>query len=133
MDKSLDEIVAAKRTTRRGKPRGVRRGGARQQILGNTPKSADPAQRTRRAAPAAAPAVATTPFSEKIIVSNLPADVNEAQVRELFKTTVGPLKDVTMHYDAHGASKGIATVVFHKKGDGAQAYNQYNNRLIDGS
>jgi len=69
---------------------------------------------------------------EKIVVSNLPQDVNEAQVKELFQTTVGPLREVNLHYDSNGRSKGVASVIFQKKGDGNKAYQQYNNRLIDG-
>ena len=59
------------------------------------------------------------------------ADVYSLQ--ELFQTTVGPLKEVTLHYDHKGASKGAASVHFARKGDGSKAYQQYNNRLIDGS
>jgi THO complex subunit 4 len=54
-------------------------------------------------------------------------------MQELFQTTVGPLREVNLHYDANGRSKGAASVVFQKKGDGNKAYQQYNNRLIDGS
>lgn len=91
--------------------------------------------------------------AEKIMVSNLPPDVNEQQIRvsgvlccssahfltqflsyqELFLHTVGPLRDVTLHYDSSGRSKGVASVHFQKKGDGNRAYDQYNNRLIDSS
>jgi THO complex subunit 4 len=53
--------------------------------------------------------------------------------QELFTTTVGPLRDVTLHFDAKGISKGVASVQFSRKGDGNKAYQQYNNRLIDGS
>jgi THO complex subunit 4 len=53
--------------------------------------------------------------------------------QELFSSTVGPLKDVTLNYDANGKSKGVATVLFARRGDGAKAHTQYNNRLIDGS
>lgn len=54
-------------------------------------------------------------------------------IQELFQTTVGPLREVNLHYDANGRSKGVASVIFQKKGDGNKAYQQYNNRLIDGS
>ncbi|KAF9652334.1 hypothetical protein BDM02DRAFT_3081169, partial [Thelephora ganbajun] len=70
--------------------------------------------------------------AEKIIVSNLPTDVNETQIKELFHSTIGPLKDVTLHYDPTGRSKGVANILFQRKGDGTKAYQQYNNRLIDG-
>ncbi|GJJ14942.1 hypothetical protein Clacol_009212 [Clathrus columnatus] len=77
---------------------------------------------------------AVTPqFSDKIIVSNLPTDVNENQIRELFTQMVGPLRDVTLTYDSRGVSKGIASVVFVRKGDASKAYAQYHDRLIDGS
>ncbi|EAU89501.1 RNA annealing factor [Coprinopsis cinerea okayama7 len=136
MDKSLDEIIASK-------PKGGRRGGAggaarrrstgRQQILGKAAPA--PAQKTRAAAAAVQPGKVTAAqpaLADKIIVSNLPIDVNEAQVKELFASTVGPLRDVTLHYDANGKSKGVAAVHFSRKGDANKAYTQYNNRLIDG-
>ncbi|TFK38162.1 hypothetical protein BDQ12DRAFT_123328 [Crucibulum laeve] len=128
MDKSLDDIISSKpRNVRRGSSR---RGTARAQVLGNA--GVTPAQRVR-AVPAAKPAAAQASPADKIIVSNLPTDVNEAQIKELFTSTVGPLRDVTLHYDAAGRSKGVAAVHFQKKGDGTKAYQQYNNRLIDGS
>ncbi|KII87674.1 hypothetical protein PLICRDRAFT_112161 [Plicaturopsis crispa FD-325 SS-3] len=133
MDKSLDDIIATR-------PKGARRGsgrrsagGARAEVLGKPAVS--PAARARHAAnvPAANGAKASPSPAEKIIVSNLPQDVNEIQVKELFQTTVGRLRDVTLHYDSNGRSKGVATVHFFNKGDGTKAYQQYNNRLIDGS
>jgi len=129
MDKSLDDIISSKPRARRG---AGRRSSARTQVLGKP--VATPAQRARAAAaPATDTTKAVTQGSEKIIVSNLPGDVNEAQVKELFNQTVGPLREITLHYDANGRSKGIATVTFQRKGDGTKAFQQYNNRLIDGS
>ncbi|KAF9009974.1 hypothetical protein BDQ17DRAFT_1421267 [Cyathus striatus] len=129
MDKSLDDIIASKpRNPRRGS---TRRGTARAQVLGNT--GATPAQRARAAAPVAAKTGAQAAPADKIIVSGLPPDVNEPQVRELFTSTVGALRNVTLHYDANGRSKGTAAVHFQKQGDANKAYQQYNNRLIDGS
>jgi len=129
MDKSLDDIISAKPRARRG---AGRRSSARAQVLGKPVVT--PVQRARAAAaaPATDTAKAVAQGSEKIIVSNLPGDVNEAQVKELFNQTVGPLKEITLHYDANGRSKGIATVNFQRKGDGTKAFQQYNNRLIDG-
>ncbi|KAF9457728.1 hypothetical protein BDZ94DRAFT_1137616, partial [Collybia nuda] len=131
MDKTLDDIISAKpRSARRGSSR---RGTARAQVLGNPVVS--PVARVRAAAPAANGAKATTAQpspADKIIVSNLPTDVNEVQIKELFHSTVGPLREVTLHYDSAGRSKGVAAVHFSRKGDGTKAYSQYNNRLIDG-
>ncbi|KAF8155729.1 hypothetical protein B0H34DRAFT_714631 [Crassisporium funariophilum] len=129
MDKSLDDIISSK-------PKGQRRGSgrrttARAQVLGKPVVT--PVQRARAtAAPTTEGGRVVAHGSEKIIVSNLPGDVNEAQIKELFKETVGPLKDITLHYDAGGRSKGVATVAFVKKGDGTKAFQLYNNRLIDG-
>ncbi|KAF8649177.1 hypothetical protein AX16_005975 [Volvariella volvacea WC 439] len=143
MDKSLDEIITANKAVRqkRGSTRRHSAGGAaRAQVLGNPTTS--PAQRARVAATntstkAAAAAVAAQPATQqpadKIIVSNLPVDVNEAQIKELFHSTIGPLRDVTLHYDASGRSKGVASVHFQRRGDGNRAYQSYNNRLVDGS
>jgi len=129
MDKSLDDIVSASRVAKHAK-RGARRGNnARAQVLGTTGTS--PAAKARVVNTAKTANTNPQPV-EKIVVSNLPPDVNEAQVKELFQTTVGPLREVNLHYDANGRSKGVASVVFQKKGDGNRAYQQYNNRLIDG-
>ncbi|KIP06797.1 hypothetical protein PHLGIDRAFT_72180 [Phlebiopsis gigantea 11061_1 CR5-6] len=133
MDKALDDIIAARPKTRR--PTTTRRPTAKAQVLGS---SNSPATRARAAPGAAngAKGAAAAPVAQpadKIIVSNLPPDVNELQIRELFQTTVGPLREVTLHYDSKGASKGVASVHFSRKGDGTKAYQQYNNRLIDGS
>jgi len=129
MDKSLDEIISSKpKAGRRG---AGRRSTARAHVLGKP--AVTPAQRARTAAtPATGTAKAVAQGSEKIIVSNLPGDVNEAQVKELFSQTVGALRDLTLHCDAGGLSRGSATVTFQRKGDADKAYNQYNNRLIDG-
>ncbi|KAF8234947.1 hypothetical protein L208DRAFT_1259008 [Tricholoma matsutake] len=133
MDKTLDDIISSKpRGARRGSARrGSARSSARQQILGkplDNPITRAAASATAAKAPTAQPSPA-----DKIIVSNLPQDVNEVQIKELFHSTVGPLKEVTLHYDSAGRSKGVAAVHFQRKGDGTKAYTQYNNRLIDGS
>ncbi|KAG6839490.1 hypothetical protein C0991_002175 [Blastosporella zonata] len=125
----VQKIITSKRGPRRGTSR---RGSARAQVLGNAGPS--PAARARASAPANAAVKVTTQTAptDKIIVSNLPIDVNEAQIKELFTQTVGPLKEVTLHYDQAGRSKGVAAVHFQRKGDGTKAFQQYNNRLIDG-
>jgi len=132
MDKSLDDIVAASRVTKHPRRGAGRRGNtARAQVLGTAGTS--PATKARLANTTKRTATAPGPQPvEKIVVSNLPQDVNEAQVKELFQTTVGPLREVNLHYDSNGRSKGVASVIFQKKGDGNKAYQQYNNRLIDG-
>jgi THO complex subunit 4 len=128
MDKSLDDIVSASRVAKQ--TRRPRRGNnVRVQVLGTTGTS--PAAKARISSAVKTASASPQPV-EKIVVSNLPPDVNEAQVKELFQATVGALREVNLHYDASGRSKGVASVIFQKKGDGNKAYQQYNNRLIDG-
>jgi THO complex subunit 4 len=136
IDRSLDDIIAAKpKNFRRGTRKGPRAAALGSHASG-TPNAAAARARYSGATPAANNATQPTPgngpSATKIIVSNLPADVNETQIRDLFSTTVGPLKDVTLNFDHSGRSKGVATVVFVRRGDGTKAFNQYNNRLIDG-
>ncbi|EPT02076.1 hypothetical protein FOMPIDRAFT_1022944 [Fomitopsis schrenkii] len=127
MDKTLDEIISTRpRGIRRSTPR---RGGAKAAVLGST---TNPATRARAVANGAKAATAAQQPADKIIVSNLPTDVNESQIKELFHTTVGPVRTVTLNYDAQGRSKGVAAVHFQKITDGTKAFQQYNNRLIDG-
>ncbi|TFK73528.1 hypothetical protein BDN72DRAFT_761481 [Pluteus cervinus] len=134
MDKSLDDIIISNKKSTRGRRGGPRRSTGRSQILGANPV-VGPAARTRAATAPSKPATATVPQAnaDKIIVSNLPIDVNDVQIKELFHSTVGPLRSVNLHYDQAGRSKGVAEVLFQRKGDGNRAYQQYNNRLIDGS
>ena len=72
------QIVAASRTSRQPKRGAVRRATARAQVLGTTGTS--PAAKARIANTTKAAGAAPQPV-EKIVVSNLPADVNEAQVK----------------------------------------------------
>ncbi|EPQ55003.1 hypothetical protein GLOTRDRAFT_111092 [Gloeophyllum trabeum ATCC 11539] len=136
MDKSLDEMIKTQKKTRsKAKPARRRSSGVKQQLIGKGAPAAAASPSTkaaRKAAAAVAPAATTPQPADKIIVSNLPLDVTEAQIKDLFQTTVGPLRAVQLNYDASGRSKGVATVHFQRKGDGTKAFQQYNNRLIDG-
>ncbi|RXW16879.1 hypothetical protein EST38_g8975 [Candolleomyces aberdarensis] len=131
MDKSLDEIISNKRPQRH--PRRSAGAAARGAVLGRAAPT--PAQKARAAPAVVAPKAPAGPAvsSEKIMVSGLPLDVNEAQVKDLFHQTIGPVREVTLSYNAQGKSKGTATVLFSRKGDANKAYQQYNNRLIDGN
>jgi len=134
LDMALDDIISTKPKRRQGRSVG-RRGSARAQVLGTAPVVSPAARaraRVRGRAVAAPPATPQTTPADKIIVSNLPQDVNETQIKELFHSTVGPLRLVTLHFDSAGRSKGVAAIQFQKAGDGNRAYTQYNNRLIDG-
>ncbi|CAE6510775.1 unnamed protein product [Rhizoctonia solani] len=128
LDKSLDQIMQSRPKNRRGAGRRASAPAstsARQRYAGAAPDS-----KRNQATSTAAPAQSV---AQKIMVSGLPADVNEEQIKELFQSTVGSLSSVQLNFDSQGRSKGTATVIFQRKGDANKAYAQYNNRLIDGN
>ncbi|WFD27182.1 RNA-binding RNA annealing protein [Malassezia nana] len=138
---ALDEIISAKK---KQNPRPRRSSGARQSsvskgkgakaaALGGAVVAAQAiSQANRQQPPVIFPPKGGKGQGSKVIVSNLPTDVTEAQVKELFSTTIGPLRRVLMSYRANGQSTGVVTVEFQRADDAHRAYAQYNNRLIDG-
>lgn len=68
----------------------------------------------------------------KIFLSRLPMDVGETEVEELFKKTVGPLRESFLIYNSQGKSKGMAVVVFQRPGDAAIARAKYDGKIVDG-
>ncbi|KAG8679563.1 hypothetical protein FRC12_011325 [Ceratobasidium sp. 428] len=139
LDQSLDQIMQSRPKNRRGAS--GRRASAPASTGGNAGQNARQRYSTavpdsKRGSPAVAGAAAGNPaqsVAQKIMVSGLPPDVNEEQIKELFQSTVGALSSVQLNFDSQGRSKGSATVIFQKKGDANKAFQQYNNRLIDGS
>jgi len=90
------------------------------------------------AAPAAAgskqaPIIPLMADGSKIIVSNLPMDVTENQIRDLFTQTVGPVSRIQLSYDKNGKSTGVAHIDLKRAGDAQVAFTQYNARLVDGN
>ncbi|WOO77030.1 mRNA export protein mlo3 [Vanrija pseudolonga] len=143
IDKPLDELIASKPRGRRGGGRGPRgaggraeggaapaAGGARARYAGAAPKTGSQVARGA-AAPPAKGGKPLTAEATKIIISNLPADVTEAAVRDLLQSTVGPVRSVHLSYNSSGKSNGVATILFKNKGDANKAHATYNNRMID--
>ncbi|GAA98735.1 uncharacterized protein L969DRAFT_57494 [Mixia osmundae IAM 14324] len=143
IDQPLDTVIAEKRKNNRSKRggRGPRNtagtGGAapsapsaRDRYAGSAPASNKQAAKGQTGSGAVG--LPSGLDGHKIIVSNLPDDVTENQIRELFSSTVGPCKSVSLSYDSKGKSKGVATIEFTKRGDATVAYQSYNKRLVDG-
>ncbi|CAE6347172.1 unnamed protein product [Rhizoctonia solani] len=129
LDKSLDQIMQSRPKNRRGAGRrssAPASTSARQRYAGAAPDA------KRGPGPASTAGTPAQSVAQKIMVSGLPPDVNEEQIKELFQSTVGALSSVQLNFDSQGRSKGTATVIFQKKGDANKAFAQYNNRLIDG-
>jgi hypothetical protein len=51
--------------------------------------------------------------------------------QELFKKTVGPLREAFMVYNSQGRSKGMAIVMFQRAEDAAVAQKKYHGKIVD--
>ncbi|PKS09742.1 hypothetical protein jhhlp_004363 [Lomentospora prolificans] len=133
LDKSLDELL----TSRRGGG-GRRRGPQRRASGGRNPAPAAPVggiqknNKATRASAAKPPAKgAALSGDSKIIVSNLPKDVTEQQIKEYFVQSVGSIKRVELSYGPNSQSRGIANVTFSKPDGASKAFQKLNGLLVD--
>lgn len=130
LDQSLDEILSTqhksgqrRRSTRRssGRP-------ATAAPVGGIQKSTRPARNAAKPAPAKNAGMIG---ESKIMVSNLPKDVSEGQIKEYFQKSVGQVKRVELSYGPGGISRGIAHVTFHHADGASKAFSTLNGLLID--
>ncbi|KAG1862022.1 hypothetical protein DFJ58DRAFT_775985 [Suillus subalutaceus] len=98
--------------------------GAKRNLLGNQAGNVPPAWRDSKDK--------QKERGSKILLSRLPVDVGETEVEELFKKTIGPLKECFVIYNTQGRSKGMAVITFQRPGDAAAAREKYDGKLIDG-
>ncbi|KAI1210279.1 RNA recognition domain-containing protein [Annulohypoxylon truncatum] len=134
LDQSLDEIVS----TQRRVGGGGRGGRPQRRSVGRAAKAAPVGgvQKTPKLTRAAAAKQNTAKAAggngeSKVVVSNLPKDVNEGQIKEYFATSVGPIKRVELSYGPNSISRGIATVTFSKLDGASKAFNALNGLLVD--
>ncbi|KAJ7512725.1 hypothetical protein B0H11DRAFT_1947093 [Mycena galericulata] len=111
--------------------------GAKRQMLGSQAGHAPPAWRTASTGAYAGGSHARgkqvpTEAGSKILISRLPNDVKETEVEELFRKTIGPLRESFLIYNSQGKSKGMAVVVFQRPGDAAIARSKYDGKVVDG-
>ncbi|KAK1228124.1 hypothetical protein PQX77_008859 [Marasmius sp. AFHP31] len=106
--------------------------GPKQRVLGNSAANVPPAWRTPGQPGPAASSSRSPLLGSKILLSQLPTDVGEKEVEELFKKTVGPLKDSFVIYNSAGKSKGMAVVSFQRPGDALVAQGKYDGKFVDG-
>jgi len=133
LDQSLDDILKDRRSSGRG--RGRRTGPARK-VNVPTPAPVGGVKKTVRNAKAAGKAAIPTGPSgsgeSKIIVSNLPVDVSETQIKDYFNKTIGPVKKALLTYGPNGQSRGISTIIFVKPGSAAEAAKALDGVKVDG-
>ncbi|KAK7044684.1 Rna annealing protein [Favolaschia claudopus] len=115
--------------------------GQKRQLLGNPARFVQPAWRNVPGPSTGAFSApngqmrgrqATTEPGSKIFLSRLPMDVGETEVEELFKKTIGPLRESFLIYNSQGKSKGMAVVVFQRPGDAAIARQKFDGKIVDG-
>lgn len=135
LNSSLDDILKTTRSsTRRG--RGPRRSGpgrhATDAPVGGVQKPAGKPKQNK----ASAPITPTGPAGgeTKIVISNLPLDVEESQLKDYFATAVGVgrPKRIIIQYGANGKSLGSATVIFAKADQANKASAALQGVKIDG-
>ncbi|PPQ89238.1 hypothetical protein CVT25_001317 [Psilocybe cyanescens] len=111
----------------------------KRQVLGNRAGHTSPAWKANAATvsghsanggPAKAKPIVET--GSRIFISMLPVDVGEKEVEELFRITVGPLKESFLVYNSQGKSKGMAVVAFQRPGDAMVARAKYDGKFVDG-
>ncbi|KAL6719508.1 RNA-binding RNA annealing protein [Lecanora helva] len=132
LDQALDDIVKTRRKAvgRRGRGRRVPTGTrVTTAPTGGIQKSTKGARAAAKAAVPTGPAAGSG--DTKIIVSNLPSDVNEQQIKEYFTKSVGPVRRAMLTYGPNGVSRGIATIIFSKPGSANDAFVQLNGMLVD--
>ncbi|OAT01228.1 uncharacterized protein BDCG_16984 [Blastomyces dermatitidis ER-3] len=132
LDKSLDDILSTRRAARRGsqRRRDTRASRASQNAapVGGVKKTVRNAKSTSKATPTG-PSMGLG--ESKIIVSGLPSDVNEANIKEYFHKSAGPVKKVMLTYNQNGTSRGIAAITFVRPDTAAKAAKELNGLLID--
>ncbi|KAL0064430.1 hypothetical protein AAF712_008594 [Marasmius tenuissimus] len=106
--------------------------GPKQRVLGNSAANVPPAWRTPGQPGPVLSSSRSPLLGSKILLSQLPTDVGEKEVEELFKKTVGPLKDSFVIYNSAGKSKGMAVVSFQRPGDALVAQGKYDGKFVDG-
>ncbi|OAL37148.1 hypothetical protein AYO20_03626 [Fonsecaea nubica] len=128
LDQSLDSIIDSQKKAKRE----VRRRKASKSTgptapVGGVKKATKPAKSAIK--PSAGAASQSRP--SKIVVSGLPFDVNEAQIKEYFGKSVGNVKKVSLQYNQNGQSRGIADIIFSRPDSAAKAAKDLNGMLVD--
>ncbi|EPS32668.1 hypothetical protein PDE_07628 [Penicillium oxalicum 114-2] len=127
LDKSLDDLVGSRRQTARR--RGAGRRAAAKPSVGGVKKAS---KTTKATAKVVHPTPTAPAASSKIIVSGLPSDVSEANIKEYFAKSAGPVKKVMLTYNQNGTSRGIASIIFSKADTATKAAKELNGLHVDG-
>ncbi|KAH9865476.1 hypothetical protein J1614_009060 [Plenodomus biglobosus] len=135
MELSLDEILKTSKTTTNRRGRAGRKSNSGRPVPVAAPVGGV-AKNTRQNKQAkAAPTAPAASFGgeTKIMVSNLPLDVEQGQLQDYFTGVgVGRPKKVLLQYGPNGRSLGSATIIFNKHEQAAKATAALDGVKIDG-
>ncbi|GMM49362.1 RNA-binding protein [Starmerella bacillaris] len=70
--------------------------------------------------------------AKRAVVSNMPLDVSEQDVKEYFATRVGKIRKIEGTYRENGKPTGTYTLTFEKAGNALKLLETYSNQPIDG-
>jgi len=125
LDQALGEIIKDSRT---GKGRPGRR--PRRQVKDKAPiggvSKQKPTKKTDKT-----PTGPALKGESKVIVSKLPQDVTEAQIKEYFQKSIGPVKKVMIVFGPNGQSRGIANITFSQPDSASKAFRELNGIKVD--
>ncbi|KAK3678113.1 RNA-binding RNA annealing protein [Recurvomyces mirabilis] len=132
LDQSLDTIMAETGANKGG--RGRRRAPQRAATRATSTTTAAPSGGIQKATKAikAPTAPAVQPRGDgKVMVSNLPQDITETQLKDFFGKAIGGVRKVLLAYGPNGRSRGDATVIFTTYNRAAEAVKAYNGIKVD--
>ncbi|KAK6459234.1 uncharacterized protein RJT20DRAFT_4811 [Scheffersomyces xylosifermentans] len=130
LDKSLDDIISSTkkpgRKTKGTKPNkvGKKVGSANKKPIVSFKKSTNAAT--------AAKAAIDVSYATKVVVSGLPKDLKQDNIKDFFQSQVGGVHTVALTYNEKGQFRGIATVIFKSNKSAVLATEKYNGAPIDG-
>ncbi|OSS45574.1 hypothetical protein B5807_09536 [Epicoccum nigrum] len=135
LDQSLESIISSRKQSVR-KGRGGRRPDAGRPAaaaapVGGVKKTTKHAKQSGKTAPSGP---APTGGESKIMISNLPLDIEQGQLQEFFASAdvgVGRPKKILMQYGPNGKSLGSATVIFNRPEMAQKATTVLNGCKID--
>ncbi|KAI9747130.1 MAG: hypothetical protein M1815_004570 [Lichina confinis] len=132
LDQSLDEILSSQRRSAR-QPRPRRLAGSNKASavspVGGVKKHTAPPKSVARVKIPTGPGGSSG--DSKVIVSNLPGDVTETQIKDYFSKTIGPVRKCIITYGPNGVSRGVATILFGRPDAASRAANKLHGVMVD--
>ncbi|KAI9857644.1 MAG: hypothetical protein M1824_004762 [Vezdaea acicularis] len=130
LDQSLEDILGSNRKAGVRGGRGARRGA--RPSKGRTVAPVGGVQKaTKVPKKNVVPTGPAAKGDSKVIVSQLPTDVSETQIKDYFAKAIAPVKRVQITYGPNGQSRGIAMVTFFRSDAADKAMSQLNGVKVD--